>query len=263
MSDEVVTYELDGAIALIGLNRPHKRNALTEAVFTGLFEAVMRAWDEAKVGIVFGHGEHFSAGLDLAQFAERMGDRTRRRRRYRFRNAYEAMERGEIPFLSALRGAVVGGGLELAAATHIRVADETTFFGLPEGRRGIFVGGGGSVRVSRLMSVARMTDLMLTGRVLDAREGERLNLCQYVVPSGQSLAKCKELALRITENSPHSNYAITNGLPRLRELPHEEGLFFEGLVAGSTMGPEALERIKAFIEKRAEPLAVPGRQQEE
>ena len=257
MSAEVVTYELDGAIAVIGLNRPDKRNALNEAVFNGLFEAVTRAWGEAKVGIVFGHGEHFSAGLDLAQLAERMGDAGRRRRRNRFRNAFEAIERGEIPFLSALTGAVVGGGLELAAATHIRVADEKAFFALPEGQRGIFVGGGGSVRISRLMSVARMTDMMLTGRVLDAHEGERLNLCQYVVPSGQALAKCKELAIRIAGNSPHSNYAIASGLPRLRDLPHDDGLYFEGLVAGSTMGPEAFERIRAFLEKRAEPLGLP------
>jgi enoyl-CoA hydratase/carnithine racemase len=68
---------------------------------------------------------------------------------------------------------VVGGGLELAAATHLRVADATAFFALPEGQRGIFVGGGGSVRAARLMGVARMTDMMLTGRVASAEEAER------------------------------------------------------------------------------------------
>ena len=97
----------------------------------------------------------------------------------------DLIARGQIPFVAALKGACIGGGLEIAAAAQVRVADETTFFALPEGQRGIFVGGGGSVRIQRLMGYARMADLMLTGRVLTAAEGERANLCQYVVPAGQ------------------------------------------------------------------------------
>ncbi len=91
-----------------------------------------------------------------------------------------------MPVIAALHGAVVGGGLELASACHIRVADDSTFYALPEGSRGIFVGGGGAVRIPRLIGTARMTDMMLTGRVYNAEEGERTGLAQYLVPQGQA-----------------------------------------------------------------------------
>ena len=256
MSDKVVTYELEDNVALIGLNRPEKRNALNGAVASQLHDAVSRALDEAKVGILFGHGDHFSGGLDLAMFAETAGTRRVVKRRPLGSGA-DLMARGDIPFIAAIRGAAIGWGLEVAACAHIRVADETAFFALPEGQRGIFVGGGGSVRVSRLMGVPRMTDMMLTGRVLSAAEAERCDVVQYLVPSGQALHKAKELAEKIAKNSPLSNNAIINGLPRLSEMPYEEGLYFEALVASTTFGPEAVERIKAFVEKRAEKLAVP------
>ena len=90
---------------------------------------------------------------------------------------FDIIARGQIPFVAALHGAVVGGGLELAAAAHIRVADRSAFFGLPEGQRGIFVGGGGSVRVQRIVGYSVMADLMLTGRLLSVDEAERRNSC--------------------------------------------------------------------------------------
>jgi enoyl-CoA hydratase/carnithine racemase len=263
MSDQVVTYELEGATALIGLNRPEKRNALNEPLGAQLNEAVMRANDEAKVGILFGHGDHFSGGLDLAMLAQGMsqgGGRPRSSARRRRGAAAEAIARGDIPFIAALRGAVVGWGLEIAACAHVRVADETAFFALPEGQRGIFVGGGGSVRVSRLLGVARMTDMMLTGRVVSAAEAERWAIVQYLVAPGEALGRAKQLAAKIAGNSPLSNAAIVNGLPRLRDLPYDEGLYFEGLVASTTFGPEAIERVRAFVEKRAEPLKAPKSQ---
>jgi enoyl-CoA hydratase/carnithine racemase len=168
--------------------------------------------------------------------------------------------RGPIPFVAALRGACIGGGLELASAAHIRVADETTYFALPEGQRGIFVGGGGSVRIQRLLGYARMADLMLTGRILTAAEGERLNLCQYVVPPGEALAKATALATRIAENAPNTNYAITNALPRINDMSHDDGLFFESMISTFTgSSPEALKRLQDFVEKRATPLAIPSK----
>ncbi len=262
MNDQVVTYELDGETALIGLNRPEKRNALNEALGAQLNEAVIRAAEEAKVGVLFGHGDHFSGGLDLAMLAQGMsqgGGRPRPSARRRRSAAAEAIARGDIPFVAALRGAAVGWGLEIAACAHVRVADETAFFALPEGQRGIFVGGGGSVRISRLIGVARMTDMMLTGRVVGAAEAERWGIVQYVTPPGEALAKARELAAKIAANSPLTNAAIINGLPRLRDMPYDEGLYFEGLVAATTFGPEAQERVRAFVEKRAAPLRPPGK----
>ena len=126
------------------LNRAAKRNAINDALVEALRVAVERAGGEAKAGIIFGHGDHFSAGLDLAEHAERTPIEGIHHSR-KWHAIFDRIERGPIPFVAALHGAVVGGGMELAAATQIRVADDTAFFALPEGQRGIFVGGGGSV----------------------------------------------------------------------------------------------------------------------
>ncbi|MFV0244217.1 MAG: crotonase/enoyl-CoA hydratase family protein [Qingshengfaniella sp.] len=256
--DGFVTYEMDGKIALIGLNRPEKRNAISDRFVEALAVAVTRAQTEAKAAVIYGHGDHFCAGLDLGEHVKKTpiegvhGSR-------RWHAVFAEIERGQIPWISALHGAVVGGGLELASSTHIRVADETAFFALPEGQRGIFVGGGGSVRSARLMGVARMTDMMMTGRVASAREGEAWNLCQYVVPEGTALDKAKDLARAAASNAYLSNYAVINALPRIQDMGTDDGLFVESFIASFTAtSPEAEERLNAFLEKRAARLKVPG-----
>jgi enoyl-CoA hydratase/carnithine racemase len=257
MSTPLVTYALEGDIALLGLNRPEKRNAISDAVIEALAVAVDRASREARAAVIHGTGDHFCAGLDLAEHVHKTAIEGVRGSR-RWHAVFDQIERGAIPFVAALHGAVVGGGLELAASTHLRIADATAFFALPEGQRGIFVGGSGSVKVARLMSVARMTDLMLTGRVLSAAEGERCNLVQYLVPVGGALGKAKELARIAAGNASFSNYAIINALPRIHDMSHDDGLFLESMVAAlSQTSPEAIDRLKAFLEKRAPRVAAP------
>jgi enoyl-CoA hydratase/carnithine racemase len=147
---------------------------------------------------------------------------------------------------------VVGGGLELASACHIRVADETTFYALPEGSRGIFVGGGGAVRIPRLIGTARMTDMMLTGRVYNAADGERVGFAQYLVPQGQAFAKAMELARRVAQNAPLTNYALMHALPRIAEQPSDQGFLTEALMAAiAQSAPEAKQRVRDFLEGRA------------
>ena len=263
MSEEqTVTYELEGEIALVGLNRPDKRNCFNPTVMKQLREAIDRAGEEAKCGIIFGHGDNFCAGLDLRWAAESWKTGRSERLPFQFnRNSYfEAMARGNIPFIAALHGATLGGGLETAAAAHIRVADETTFFGLPEGTRGIFIGGGGSVYLTRLIGTSRMIDLMLTGRVLAAAEAERAGAVQYLVEPGRALAHATELAKRIARNAPLTNFAVINALPRLHEAGHDDGLFFESFVAALTQTTdEARDGLRAFLEKRAERIVPQGR----
>jgi enoyl-CoA hydratase/carnithine racemase len=161
----------------------------------------------------------------------------------------EVIARGNIPFIAALHGATLGGGLETAACAHIRIADETTFFGLPEGMRGIYIGGGGSVRVARLLGVSRMQDMMLSGRALKPEEAERYGIVQYLVPKGQSIAKAKELALHICKNAPLSNFAIINSLPRLQDMSYDDGLYFERMVSEYTRSPESIVRLNRFLDK--------------
>ncbi len=245
-----LTYEMEGPVALIGLNRPTKRNAISDIMITELQLAVARAGHEARVGILFGHGEHFSAGLDLAEHVERTPVQGIAHSQT-WHRVFDAIERGPIPYIAALHGGVIGGGLELAASAHIRVADSTAFFALPEGQRGIFVGGGGSVRIARLMSATRMTDMMLTGRTLSAETAERLNLVHYLTDAGKTMDEARRLAKQIASNAELSNYAITNALSRIQDLSHDDGLFFESLMAAFTQtSPDATLRLKAFLEKR-------------
>lgn len=257
MSKDVVTYELDGEVAIIGLNRPDKRNAFNDVLHQQLHAAVMRAGQEARCGVLFGHGECFCAGLDLGYAAAMWESEMDHKLPYPRNYDTEQIARGRIPFVSALHGATIGGGFEAAASTHIRVADETAFFALPEGQRGIFVGGAGSVRISRLIGTALMTDLMLTGRVLNAEEARQCNAVQYVVPKGQALDKAISLARRICTNAPLTNFAITNALPRIRDMSYDDGIFVERLVAEYTLSPESTSRLREFLAKKAAPIQAP------
>lgn len=257
MSDELVTYELRDRVALIGLNRANKRNAISEAVVEAIRAAATRANEEADAGVVFGHGTNFSAGLDLAEYAERIAANAPKPRRPKpnpWHSAFDLIARGGIPFVAALHGATIGGGLELAAAAHIRVADEHTMFGLPEGQRGIFVGGGGAVRIQQLIGYGAMADLMLTGRMIGAAEAHALRLVQYVAAAGTALDQALAIAERIARNTPQTNWKIVNVLSRIGDLPHDDGLFVEAMAMAMAKPPETGQRLDDFLEKRAQPL---------
>lgn len=251
---DFISYELRDNIALISIDRPEKRNAMNQAMFEALGQAAQRAQREARVGIIYTRNDNFSAGLDLAEHMGRtpIDGLHDSRAQHALLNI---VEQGKIPFIAALQGATIGAGLEIAASAHIRVADATSYFALPEGKRGIFVGGGGSVRVARLLSVTRMVEMMLTARVMKADEALSANLVNFVTEAGGALDKALELAAGIAKNSPISNYAIINALPRIHDMSHDDGLFVESLMAAMTQtSPEAQAGLKEFIEKRADRL---------
>ncbi len=238
-------------IAIIRLTRPAKRNALNDGLILAIRDVFQNLPKSVRAAVIDGDGEHFCAGLDLSELQERDASEGVYHSRM-WHAALECVEKGTVPVIAALHGAVVGGGLELASACHIRVADDTTFYALPEGTRGIFVGGGGAVRVPKLIGAARMTDMMLTGRVYNAEDGERIGLSQYVVPAGTALEKALELATRISANAPMTNFALVHALPRIAEQPADHGFFTEALMASiAQAAPEAKERVRAFLEGKA------------
>lgn len=253
-----LSLEYRNNVALLGLNRSDKRNAISDAFIEELNDAITDVEANAKAGVVFGHGQHFCSGLDLAEHVKKTpfegvhGSR-------RWHEVFSRIERGRLPWFAALHGAVVGGGLELASSVHVRVADKTAFFALPEGQRGIFVGGGASVRTARLMGLARMTDMMMTGRSIDAQTAERWNIVQYVVGENAALEKAIELAGHAATNAEISNYAIIHALPRIQDMSAEDGLFVESFIASFTAtSPEAEERLNAFLSKKAGKVAAPN-----
>jgi len=132
------------------------------------------------------------------------------------------------------------------------VADDTTFYALPEGSRGIFVGGGGAVRIPKLIGVARMTDMMMTGRVYNAVDGERAGFAQYLVSAGTAFDKAMALAKHIASNAPLTNYALMHALPRIAEQAADHGFVTESLMSSITQAaPEAKARVDAFLKGRA------------
>jgi enoyl-CoA hydratase/carnithine racemase len=254
----LVSYELRGKVAWIALDRPRKRNAISDALLEALVAAVARAQAEARVAVVQGNGPCFSAGLDLSEHRARRPDEVFHHSRG-WHAAFASIRRGRIPVIAALHGATVGGGLELAAACHLRVADESAFFALPEGTRGIYVGGGASVHVARLLGASRMADMMLTGRVLDAAAAERAGLVNYLVPPGEAPATAAELAAKVAEMAPLTVLGILHALPRIQDMSEEDGLFVESMMAAlAQTGPEAAARLADFVAKRAAKVEGPG-----
>jgi enoyl-CoA hydratase/carnithine racemase len=248
---ELLRSQRDGAVLHLRLNRPAKRNAVNDGLIECLDRAFARLAEDVGCVVVSGEGTHFCAGLDLSELAERSVYEGVMHSRM-WHAALDRIQYARVPVVAVLHGAVIGGGLEIASAAHLRVAERSAYYGLPEGQRGLFVGGGGSVRIPRLMGVARMTDMMLTGRVFDADEGQQAGLTNYLVDNGTGLEKGMALAHRICGNAPLSNFAVIQALPRISELAPSEGLFMESLVAAIAQGdPVAKERMRAFLDGKA------------
>ena len=245
-----VAVELRERIAIVKLTRANKRNALSDSVMVALEHAFATLPNTVGAAVLCGDGVHFCAGLDLSEIRDRDAVEGLQHSRS-WHRILSGIEFGRIPVVAALHGAVVGSGLELATSCHIRVADDTAFFALPEGSRGIFVGGGGSVRIPKLIGTHRMLDMMLTGRVYKAVDATTLGFAQYHVAAGAALDKAIELATRIAENAPMTNYALMHALPRIAEQPADHGFLTEGLMSSIVQSaPEAKARVRDFLEGR-------------
>jgi enoyl-CoA hydratase/carnithine racemase len=244
-------YEQDGEVAILRLNRAHKRNALDDETVLGIETFFSAVPEETRAVLLAGEGEHFSAGLDLSELQERDIREGIEHSRL-WHRAFEKIQYGRVPVVAVLHGAVVGGGLELAAAAHVRIAERSVYYALPEGSRGIYVGGGGSVRLPRLIGVARMMDMMLTGRTYSAEEGLAMGLTTYLVESGEGFAKGLEIAKRIASNTELTNFAIMHALPRIAEMAPQSGFAVEALMAAIAQSdPQAKQRLDDFLQKRA------------
>ncbi len=244
-------FERHGAVGVLRLARPGKRNAIDDATIRGIENFFSTVPDPIKAVVLHGEGEHFCAGLDLSELREAdiaAGIAHSRS----WHRAFEQIEFGRVPVVAVLHGAVVGGGLELAAAAHVRVAERSAYYALPEGSRGIFLGGGGSVRLPRLIGATRVIDMMLTGHTYGAEDGQQLGLSHYVVDPGAGIAKAMELAERIAGNAAMTNFAAMHVLPHNADQDRASGLLMESLMSAIAQGdPEAKHRLHDFLEKRA------------
>lgn len=251
-----LTLRRDGEVGIVQLARPEKRNALDDRTIEAIRAFFSAPPEGIRAVVLCGLGEHFSAGLDLTSVLER-STAASVTHSMAWHRAFEALQFGTLPVVAVLHGAVIGGGLELAAAAHVRVAERSAFYALPEGQRGIYIGGGGSVRLPRLIGTARVMDMILTGRVYDAVQGDAIGISQYLVDPGAGMAKGLGLARKIAANAPLTNFAIMQALPRIADAPPGIGYFTEALVSSIAQGDaEAQARVGDFLEKRAAKVSV-------
>ena len=251
MSEPLVLIDVEDDIAVLTFNRPDKRNAVSDAFIEELNVFFSAPPKGVRAVVLTGSGGHFCAGLDLSEHVHREAEEGIYHSRH-WHAVIDKIQLGGLPVVSAMYGAVMGGGLEIASATHVRVAEPSTLFQLPEGRRGIFVGGGATARVGRILGPDRMTEMMLTGRKYGAEEGMALGLAHYVVGEGEALTRAKELARQIAGNAPLSNYFMIQAISRINDMSQSDGLFVESLCAAlAQTSPDAVEGLKAFLEKRA------------
>lgn len=246
-----------GTVGVVTLNRASKRNAIDEETLAEIDAYFSSVPGHIRAILLTAEGDHFCAGLDLKEHFDK--ERTPvdfMRVCQSWHSAFDKIQFGGIPVIACLQGAVVGGGLELASAAHVRVSDISTYFALPEGTRGIFTGGGATVRTARIISAPRMVEMMLTGRIVDIHEGHRLGLTHYVCDPAKGDKPAAELALelakKIAGNAPLSNYAMVTSISRIADMSTTDGLFAEGLmIAVVQSGEEVRHRVGEFVTKKA------------
>ncbi|WP_420395111.1 crotonase/enoyl-CoA hydratase family protein [Nioella sp.] len=249
MSD-ILKIEIEDGIATLTMNRPGKRNAMCDELLHAIDAFFTKPPEGVKVAILTGVEGHYCSGLDLSEHQQRDAEGTMRHSRG-WHAIMDKIQYGGLPVVSAMFGAVIGGGLELATSTHVRIAEPSTIFQLPEGKRGIYVGGGASVRVGRILGADRMVEMMLTGRKYGAEEGLALGLTHYSVGEGEALPMARKLAKQIASNAPLSNYIMIQAISRIEDMAKADGLFTESLCAALTQtSPHALEGLQAFLQKR-------------
>ena len=246
-----IGLERAGSVLRVSLRRPAKRNALDDATVLGLDRLFSALQPDIRAVVLTGEGEHFCSGLDLSELKERDAA-AGLRHSMMWHRAFEKIQFGPVPVVAVLKGAVIGGGLELACAAHIRVAEHNAFYALPEGQRGIFVGGGASVRLPRLIGASRMMEMMLTGRAYGAEEGVAIGFSHYLTEAGQGEAKAQELAEKVSGNAPMTNLALLQVFPRIVEADPATGFVTEALMAAIAQSDEeAKSRMRDFLERRS------------
>jgi enoyl-CoA hydratase len=258
MTDEShLLFEREGHTALVTLNRPQKKNALSGEMLVGMYDAWVEIDrnPEIRVAIVTGAGGNFCSGADLKAMAAGHPDNEYTKRFQADGDLHwKALLRHFVPakpMIAAVEGYAVAGGTEILQAFDIRVAGEGAQFGVAEVRRGLFPLGGSTVRLSRQIPYTIAAELLLTGRFMPAPEAKEVGLIGHVVPDGQALDKAREIADQISENGPLAVQAVLKSMRATREMPEKVGLAYELEIGQPVFATEdAMEGPTAFAEKR-------------
>ena len=258
----VVNYETRGHVAIVTLNRPEARNAISPEVAVRLADAwrAARDDDDVRVCIVTGIGSAFCAGADLGQLIPMMTGARKPENEWDERLVAEpgiparALLRNfdtVKPVIAAINGHAIAGGMELVQGTDIRVACPEAKFGVQEAKWAVFPAGGSTVRLPVQLPFAKAMELLLTGDLISAAEAQSIGFLNYVVPADQVMAKAMEIAEKIAANGPLAVKAIRKSVRACLGKPEQEALRIESEISGPVFQTEdAREGPRAFMEKR-------------
>jgi enoyl-CoA hydratase len=256
---ETVRIECDGAVAILTVDRPEKRNALNAAVRRELIAALDELRDDAEVRVLVltGAGEKaFVAGADIAEFAERTP--LEQRAVMTGRRVFDEIAAYPKPVIAMINGFALGGGCELALACDLRIAADTAKLGQPEINLGIIPGGGGTQRLPRVVGTGQAMRLILTGEIIDAAEALRIGLVDLVHPAAELRTRTLELARGMATKSPVALQMAKSAVRAAAEMPLAAGLSYETeLFATCFASDDKREGVAAFLEKR--PASFTGR----
>ena len=252
-SNASVQIRKEGAVTVISLQRPHRRNAVDSLTAKLLFDAFL-AFDQgnsASVAVLTGDGDSFCAGADLKAVAS--GDHTRMNRIDRHGDGPMGISRMQLgkPVIAAVSGYALGGGCELAMMCDMIIAADNAKFAQPEIKLGIVPGSGGTQRLTRAVSKSKAMDLCLTGRMMDAAEAERSGLVARVYPAAQLIAETMAIAQTIAAMPLLTLMMVKESVNAAYETTLSEGIRYERRLFHACFGTEdQKEGMSAFLEKR-------------
>jgi enoyl-CoA hydratase/carnithine racemase len=247
---DLVESSCDGHVALLRLNRPEARNALSPEVMEALAAELERLDPDPEVRcvVIAGSEKVFAAGADIKAMAERSFEEALRHPAASFWRRLAAIK---TPMIAAVSGYALGGGCELALACDMIVASETAVFGQPEINLGIIPGGGGTQRLARVIGKQRAMELVLTGRRFDAGEARDLGLVNRVVAKDEWLSEALELGRAVAAQPPIAARLAKQAVLTAEETALSPGLDGERRLYELAMATEdRVEGMKAFLEKR-------------
>lgn len=249
---QTIVVEREGFVATVRINRPDKLNALNAVVRREIAQAMdqLAEDDSVRVAVLCGTGEKaFAAGADVAEFAGRTPGE--QREVYRRRRVYDAVAAFPKPLIAAIHGFCLGGGVELALACDVRVADPSARFGQLEIRLGLIPGAGGTQRLARLVGPGQAARIALSGDVVDGTEAYRIGLVEILADEGEHLARARELAGRMARWSPVALGLVKESLRAAAETLLADGLALEKeLFLAAFASDDGREGVRAFVEKR-------------
>lgn len=250
-STPFVTETMHGSVACWTLQRPQQLNALNAALISelGMMVESVQKRDDVRCVILTGSGEKaFVAGADIKEFADFNGTQGRQLAEQGQRSLFDAIALSTTPFIAAIGGFALGGGLELALACHLRVASDNAKMGLPEVTLGLIPGYGGTQRLARIIGTGRAMDMILTARMVKADEALQSGLVSRVVARESLMEAALEMAKPLTRNSPN---ALAAAIRSVQSSGSREGFEVEIDQFGRCFDhPDFKEGVDAFLNKR-------------